>query len=208
MLQQVTPQDALEAIVQLSVYWPELVGILTTLAGLIASYKSGKTRNAREMSYKLESKIRKLLDKTGLFEPTREKVDIEFVNKALESQHGDWQHTHSDGTYFAPSQKDVSKLLTRFKWIAFLPYRYDTFDCEQYARLFKCLLALRYGVSSVAVVTDYKARHAYNVIVTAEGDAVYVEPQEMEVVKPGETLQVGTQNITYMQPDGDGRILV
>lgn len=207
MTTNTSQQELIEAVTALAQHWPEALGVILAAASFYGAYKAGNTKEARQLSYKLENRIHKLLDSVGFHDPDRKEVDIQFINDNLPQEIADFDRTHSDGTYFTATESEIKSLLNMFQWVKYLPYRYDTFDCEQYARLLKVLIALRYGITTVGVVTDYKAAHAYNVFMASDGSVFYVEPQEMETVQPGQTRTVGTQSITYLKEGGDGRLL-
>jgi len=187
-------------------YGPEIAALVIMALSALAAKRADKPKRVRDLVHRIESKLHRLLDEMGLFEPTREQVDIQFVNEAIKPTHETWERTHSDGTYYATTRRDVERIADRFTWIKAVPYRHDTFDCENFARLFKALVALRYGVSAVGIVTDYKAAHAYLVFILTDGETVYVEPQEAAIVEQGERREVGGQRIRYLGEGGDGRL--
>ena len=102
----------------------------------------------------------------------------------------DWELTISDGTYYAPTS--VEGLAPLGDLTAALPYSPKRFDCENYARFYRVLAALLLGVNSIAVVFDWSGGHAYNLIVTADGDGRLYDPQYDRFVELGESdLYVG-----------------
>lgn len=81
----------------------------------------------------------------------------------------------NDARYRTVSISEFMKILKEDKTNN-LKYISETFDCENFAAIFKNRLALYYGITAVGVVLNYKGGHAFNVVVCSDG--VYVlEPQ-------------------------------
>jgi len=82
----------------------------------------------------------------------------------------------SDGEYYAPVPDHVDRTTGALAATSRLPYRPETFDCDNYAGLWWALTALTTGVNAHAMVFDWEGEHAYNLLVDAAGDAHVVEP--------------------------------
>ena len=69
-----------------------------------------------------------------------------------------------DGTYYT-TDLDTWRKIIEWDWSDTRRYVIDRFDCNSFAMYFKTRVALDFGLNAVAVVLDYSAGHAYNIIV-------------------------------------------
>lgn len=92
---------------------------------------------------------------------------------------------YSDGRYFSPDPSDIDDVRLGGSVTSILPYRPERFDCENYAGLYRALVAFGLGVNAVGVVYDWSGDHAYNVVVDSDGQARFYEPQADEWVSIG-----------------------
>ena len=56
-------------------------------------------------------------------------------------------------------------------------YVEDRFDCDDFAKTFKCYCIERYGINTVGLVRDFIKRHAYVLLVTSDSEIIIFEPQ-------------------------------
>jgi len=123
----------------------------------------------------------------GLPAPNQAEVAEEYVVETIqEATPEDTEILTLDGTYYAPTTaEDATVLFVIGEILSWFPYRPERFDCENYASFMATLSALVFGINTVAVVIDWSESHAYNLVVTAEGEAIAIEPQSGEVVELG-----------------------
>lgn len=62
-------------------------------------------------------------------------------------------------------------------------YIKERFDCDDFAKVFKCHCIEKYGLNAVGLVRDFLGRHAYNVIVDDTATAFIYEPQNDTFIK-------------------------
>jgi hypothetical protein len=84
-------------------------------------------------------------------------------------------------------REDVSLLRVLGGVLSWFPYRPARFDCEDYGKFMSALVPLVLGTNTVALVVDFTGGHAYNAIVTADGDVLFYEPNGDEIVTLGES---------------------
>ena len=65
-------------------------------------------------------------------------------------------------------------------------YFTEIFDCDDFARYFKCMCIANYRLNAVGFVRDYSARHAYNVIIDKDLNAWIYEPQTDDIWRADE----------------------
>ncbi len=83
-----------------------------------------------------------------------------------------------DKKYWIPDMLELLDLIAEWKKKR-VEYVKDRFDCEDFARAFKCFMTEN-GINSVGYVIDWLSRHSYNLVVS---DEVYIfEPQTSELV--------------------------
>jgi len=111
--------------------------------------------------------------------------DVDWLAKRLEKlpnwSWGKWLPL--DGKYYTATLSDWRKIIdwdrTNLK-----PYVSDRYDCEKYAMYFKANVARVFGLNAVAVVLDYSAGHAYNLLFPEDLDRPLVyEPQTDEIME-------------------------
>jgi len=167
---------------------PELIGIVVTISGALGIYYRKRIMgNASEAE--TETALRNYLANAGLPTPKQTEVSkqhvLESINEAVPDEDADILTL--DGTYYAPTTRaEAEKMLILGDILDYFPYRPDRFDCENYALFLSSLTALIFGVNTVALVVDWSEGYAYNLVVTAQGDAFAVESQTGEVVELGE----------------------
>lgn len=106
-------------------------------------------------------------------------VDTDWVAQRLERlpNWSWWRWLPLDGKYYAVHLEDWTRM-ARWDVTNYLPYVRDRFDCDKYALLFKARMAEFFGVNTVAVVLDYDAGHAYNLVFPLDMDEPLIyEPQ-------------------------------
>ena len=142
----------------------------------------------RELAIRIESYVHNKLIASYLPDVGHTRVESSFIEDAVNAHaqdHGidtdiDW--VWLDKHYFAPHTlvTDAARLT------GVLPYRPERFDCEDFAALYKVMHAFVLGVNSVGIVVDWTGGHAYNVVIMSDGAVNLVEPQNGEVIQPGE----------------------
>ncbi|AFH21856.1 hypothetical protein OSG_eHP11_00045 [environmental Halophage eHP-11] len=135
----------------------------------------------------VETTIRRLLARwvdTPTSEPIEESTIREAVHDHIDPS--DVRIVTADGSYYATDRDGVESLARIGDALDWLPYRPDRFDCEEYAELLVAIAAFVGGVNACGVVYDWSGGHAYNVVVTTDGEAIFVESQTGEIVTVGE----------------------
>ena len=112
-------------------------------------------------------------------------VDTDWIAKRLEKlpnwTWGRWLPL--DGKYYTVTLDEWARMA---KWDVtnYLPYIVDRFDCDKYSLLFKARMAEFFGVNAAAVVLDYDAGHAYNLIFPSDLDEPLIyEPQNDRFIR-------------------------
>ena len=142
-----------------------------------------------DLAIKLETFIRKRLAGYGIPDYDVVEQDSEFLKGMLQhyaDEHGvepdvDWMFL--DKTYFVPDRQpeDFDRL------VDLMLYRPERFDCDDFALMYKSAYALFHGINAIGFVVDWDGTsHAYNIVWTHDG-VVLVEPQNGNVVVPGES---------------------
>lgn len=141
----------------------------------------------RDIAMRIETFIHNEIVSLWLPNTTQTQVDSDFLKNAVESlsdEHDldtDVEWLFVDEHYFAP--EGPVKRFTEI--LSILPYRPERYDCEDYSGLYKTIYAFALGINSVGLVVDWTGGHAYNVLITSDGKARLIEPQNNEVVVPG-----------------------
>jgi hypothetical protein len=161
---------------------PVVVSILGLAAAIVgvAALPTARRRVA-------ETAIRRLLAQwidTPTSEPIKKSTLWGAVHEHIDPK--DVQFVTADGSYYATDRDGVESLARIGDALDWLPYRPDRFDCEEFAELVVALAAFVGGVNAVGVVYDWSGSHAYNVVVTTDDEAIFVESQTGEIVSVGE----------------------
>jgi hypothetical protein len=86
-----------------------------------------------------------------------------------------------DATYYTTTLEGFKKIIewdrTNMK-----EYILDMYDCEDYSFHFKSNVAWFFNVNAVAIVLDYSAQHAYNLILTADVDEPLIYEPQLDVI--------------------------
>lgn len=77
--------------------------------------------------------------------------------------------------FLLTNQKNFINIVA-WDWVDSLEYR-DTFKCGNFTIAFKAHTELFFPINQVGIVLDYKAGHAYNLIVFPDGKVMLLEPQ-------------------------------
>jgi len=156
-----------------------IVGLAAAIVG-VAAIPTARRRV-------VETTIRRLLARwidTPTSEPIKKSTLWGAVHEHIDPK--DVRIVTADGSYYATDGDGVESLARIGDALDWLPYRPDRFDCEEYAELVVALAAFGAGVNAVGVVYDWSGGHAYNVVVTSDSEAVFVESQTGEIVDVGE----------------------
>ena len=158
-----------------------ILGLAAAILG-VAAIPTARRRVA-------ETAIRRLLGQTVDI-PASEPVVNGTLREAVHDHidPSDVRIVTADGSYYATDRDGVESLARIGDALDWLPYRPERFDCEEYAELLVVLAAFVAGVNACGVVYDWSGTHAYNVVVTAGGEAVFVESQSGEIVDVGAGL--------------------
>ncbi len=81
----------------------------------------------------------------------------------------------NDEIYKTVSLSSLKRIIDEDK-TDLLKYIKETFDCENFAELFKSRMALNYGINAVGQVMNYSGGHAFNIIICTDGVFI-LEPQ-------------------------------
>jgi hypothetical protein len=92
-----------------------------------------------------------------------------------------------DGKYFLASNDDIAKIIG-WDWTDAKEYILNQYDCENFAFSFKARVEETFLVNQVGLVIDWSSAHAYNVIVTKDGELWFFEPQSDTIVETGSGL--------------------
>jgi len=180
-----------------AVNWSLLSGIAAVLVP-IAGYVFGKQRG-RKAKISLESELRDALEsRFGIPDVSDKRVDKSHIGATVEAdapQSATLEFDYLDGTYFAPDPDDIDLIINVASITRLLPYRPERYDCENFAGFAWTLSALVLGINTVGLVVDYSGSHAYNVVVDAEGNAHWFEPQT------GKRVQIGEENFPLENAD-------
>ena len=172
---------------------PGTVPVVTVLVAAIASYFTGKKKEASKKITEFETEFRELLTEQGIFpSPKVKRESKEFVEQALieEIEAFDGSSVpidlyQSDSDYFLPVSPETMKEAKTFNIFQYFPYRPTRFDCEDYASAYMTFAAFLFGTNGVGTVYDYSSAHAYNIILYSNGTIELYEPQTGEVVETG-----------------------
>jgi len=173
---------------------PEAVAIVGVVCAAIVAYLRGNTDTARRKIITAETQLRAWMrTDIGLPTPAVEELDRTTIDTALETAipaHNGTQSpirtAYTDGTYLAPVAEDRPLLRAIGTLTSLLPYRPARFDCENFAGLYRALVAFVLGTNTIGVVYDWSGGHAYNVVVTADAEVHFYEPNGDEWVDIGE----------------------
>ena len=113
------------------------------------------------------------------FTPPVVEVDVDWVARRLERLPNWqwWRWLPLDARYYTTTLDWWRRII---EWDSTNRKRYvvDRFDCDKYAIHFKANVAWYFGLNAVAVVLDYDAMHAYNLVFPAGGEEpLILEPQ-------------------------------
>ena len=121
------------------------------------------------------------------FAPEVVEVDVDWVARRLERLPNWewWRWLPLDGRYYTTTLEWWRRII---EWDSTNRKRYvvDRFDCDKYAIHFKANVAWYFGINAVAVVLDYDAKHAYNLVLPAGArEPLILEPQTDELFPIG-----------------------
>lgn len=115
-----------------------------------------------------------------------QEVSAVMVKNILIKNNITWEQM--DNRYFTVKYKKWNIILVLFKWISWKRYRPEVYDCDDFAHTFRSFISTFAGINTVGVVIgtfydiDEEYRHAWNIIITEEGDYYMLEPQTMKFV--------------------------
>jgi len=172
---------------------PGIVPVVTVLVAAIASYFTGKKKEASKKITEFETEFRELLTEQGIFpSPKVKRESRDFVEQSLKEEIEAFDGSsvpidlyRSDSDYYLPVSSETMKEAKVFNIFQYLPYRPDRFDCEDYASAYMTFAAFLFGTNGVGTVYDYSSAHAYNIILYSNGTIELYEPQTGEVVETG-----------------------
>ena len=143
--------------------------------------------NCLRQNDELEETIWNLKDRIRQLEalvprPTPPEIDYiavkgsAFIRNALASMALNIQLLPLDQTYYMTNQKNFLNIVA-WDWTDEAKYLKEKYDCENFAFSFKAAVDYYFNLNQVALVIDYKAGHAYNLIVYPDGNVMLLEPQ-------------------------------
>ena len=102
--------------------------------------------------------------------------DSVWIQAALEDLDADIVRLPLDGKYVLTNKESFLDIIA-WDWVDSWEWIKDRFDCENHAIAFKSHVDLYFGLNQVGVVLDYKAGHAYNLVIFPSGEVMLLEPQ-------------------------------
>ena len=115
-------------------------------------------------------------------------ADVTFIAKVLEGaipEYGNGVTRRTvDREYYLPSQRDAQRIIEWSQVNTILP-KTDQYDCDDYAEALRHDFRL-HGVNSCGLVVDWSGGHSYNVLIFADGQYWFIEPQQDSIVEIGE----------------------
>ena len=102
--------------------------------------------------------------------------DSVWIQAVLEDLDADIVRLPLDGKYVLTNKESFLEIVA-WDWVDSWDWLKDKFDCENFAFLFKSHVDLYFGLNQVGVVLDYKAGHAYNLVIFPNGKVMLFEPQ-------------------------------
>ena len=102
--------------------------------------------------------------------------DTTFIQAALDKMNLGIVRLPLDQTYYLTDQSNFLNIVA-WDWTDSIDYLRETFDCENFAFLFKANIDLFFHLNQVGLVIDYQAGHAYNLVVYPNGGVQIIEPQ-------------------------------
>jgi len=102
--------------------------------------------------------------------------DTNWIQQVLDSMNLDIVRLPLDQTYYLTDQSNFLNIIS-WDWTDRIDYLKERFDCENFAILFKSIVDLYFNLNQVALVIDYKAGHAYNLVIYPNGNVMLLEPQ-------------------------------
>lgn len=174
---------------------PSIVApLVATILSIVGAYFGTRSNKGQRAAIQFETQVRQILRRQLNFPtPRTNKISADELDAALvdaipayEGNEFPIDVVTSDGVWFAPAPADIGTVRALAGATEWLPYRPQRFDCENFAAAFRTLAAFVGGVNTIGVVYDWSSDHAYNVIVDADGNVDFYEPQSDEIVEIGQ----------------------
>lgn len=129
---------------------------------------------------------------------SRTKKDGSFVTDAVDG-YLDEHAEHSerlplDGKYYTVSKEDM-RSISSWEETNLLDYEADQYDCDNFALSFMSSVQREFGVTTVGLVIDWSGTHAYNMLVYEDGSVELFEPQNDNIVEPGDADRFAFDNV-------------
>jgi hypothetical protein len=107
------------------------------------------------------------------------------VNDYLDEHAKDGTRLPLDGTYYTVSKEDMRSISS---WERTNRHDYEKaeYDCENFALSFMSSAQREFGVTTIGLVIDWSGTHAYNMLVYEDGSVELFEPQNDNIVEPGD----------------------
>lgn len=172
--------------------------VIMTLGGIaltaVSAYIKRNNTKAIRAYLTFEETVRDIVErKFGIPTVDTKKIHRDTIEASLKEKtkydgsDSPIETVYTDGTYLAPTNSDEINVLKTISSItSYLPYRPEIFDCEDFANPFSTLAAFIGGSNTVGVVYDWSSGHAYNVIIDADGELTFYEPQDNTEVQIGD----------------------
>lgn len=180
---------------QLPTQLPSIVApLFATITAIIGAYFGTRSKKGQRAAIEFETRVRRILRRQlNIPSPRTREISEDELDQALAAAIPAYEGNEypidvvtSDGTLLAPLAADVSIVRMLAGATEWLPYRPERFDCENFAGAFRVLAAFIAGTNTIGIVYDWSGDHAYNVIINADGEAVFYEPQDDEIVDIGQ----------------------
>ena len=162
-------------------YFCELLGcradcsqVETELADCVDCFKDcmGNLTDAQERIRQLEALVPREppgIDMIAL-------KDTAFIQQAIDNMGLGVIRLGLDQSYYMTNQANFLNIVA-WDWIDKAEYIKEKYDCENFAFSFKAIVDYYFKLNQVALVIDYKAGHAYNLVVYPDGNVMILEPQ-------------------------------
>lgn len=91
-----------------------------------------------------------------------------------------------DGRYYLPSQRDAARVIAH-SIVNTFPYLKNKFDCDDFAEALRNDFRMA-GINCCAYIVDRSGGHAYNMLLFADGQYWFVEPQTDGIMSIGKGI--------------------
>jgi hypothetical protein len=108
-----------------------------------------------------------------------------------------WNRLPLDGEYWVTDEQSMRDIIEADLTNSH-GYQSGEFDCENYALSFAARVQREYGITGVGIVIDWSGAHAYNMLVYNSGDVELYEPQNDELIDPGQADKYAFESVSII----------